>query len=71
MMSSYKNKTVMALQVQMSFLLTTSSCSCISLQSFLNGEGKTVHSGLKEYFAAGAEARGPKAATHISAAVLL
>lgn len=53
----------------MPFMLITSSCSCISLQIFLNGEGKTVH--LKEYFPAGGEVRGPEAATQISAAVLL
>lgn len=53
----------------MPFMLITSSCSCISLQIFLNGEGKTVH--LKEYFPAGAEVRGPEAAAQISAAVLL
>lgn len=55
----------------MPFILMTSSCSCVSPQSFLNGEGKTVHSGLKEYFAAEAEVRGPEAAAQISAAVLL
>lgn len=55
----------------MPFILMTSSCSCVSPLSFLNGEGKTVHLGLKEYFAAGAEVHGPEAAAQISAAVLL
>lgn len=55
----------------MPFILMDSSRSGISLQSFLNGEGKSVCSGLKEYFSAGAEVRGPEAAAQISAAVLL
>ena len=51
----------------MPFMLMNSSCSCISLQSFLN----EVHLALKEYFTAGAEVRSPEAAAQISAAVLL
>jgi len=66
-MSWYNNKTIITLCVQMPFMLMNSSCSCISLQSFLN----EVHLALKEYFTAGAEVRSPEAAAQISAAVLL
>lgn len=55
----------------MPFLLMTSSCSCVGLQSFLNGEGKTLHSGSRELVAAGAEVPGPEAAAQVSAAVPL